>query len=179
MVIGARGSQGMEECWKRASMDVCHADNQLYLTLVDCGPSRYAIWRRLKRQDSESVITQLESIFLERDAPAELPTDNYPSFRSAVFDEFTGRWGVSVRYRAANVPSGNDISERKHRSMKTLAARKRCSVAEAVYRYNALPRSDDQASIPMETLFNYWVRVSDVAVPADADISRFNVGDRV
>ena len=76
-------------------------------------------------------------------------------------------------------PVSNDISERKHRSTKTLAARGRCSGAEAVYCYNVLPRSDDQASNPMETLLNYWVRVSDAAVPADVDISRFNVGDRV
>ena len=68
-------------------------------------------------------------------------------------------------------PVSNDISERKHNSKKTLAARERCSVAEAAYCYNVLPRSDDQASNPMETLFNYWVRVSDVAVPADADIA--------
>ncbi|XP_043208454.1 uncharacterized protein LOC122374015 [Amphibalanus amphitrite] len=174
-----RGTLGVNECWERVSMDVCHADNQLYLTLVDCGPSRYAIWRRLKRQDAESVIAQLESIFLERGAPTELLTDNYPSFRSAVFNEFVSRWGVSVRYRAAHVPSGNGISERNHRSIKTLAARKKCSVVEAVYRYNVMPRAEDQSSSPMETLFNYRVKVPDVDTPADADISRFTVGDKV
>ncbi|XP_043192569.1 uncharacterized protein LOC122365419 [Amphibalanus amphitrite] len=31
-----RGTLGVNECWERVSMDVCHADNQLYLTLVDC-----------------------------------------------------------------------------------------------------------------------------------------------
>ena len=59
--------------------------------------------------------------------------------------------------RTLYVPSGSGISERNHRSIKTLAVRKRCSVAEAVYRY-VMPRSDDQASNPMETLFNYLLR---------------------
>ena len=110
------GSLDVASCWDRVSMDVCHVNDQLYLTLVDCGPSRYAIWRRLRRQDSDSIIAQLESIFLERGAPKELLTDNYTSFRSASFHEYCSRWRVKVRYRAAHVPSGNGISERNHRT---------------------------------------------------------------
>ena len=123
-----KGSLGVRECWDRVSMDVCHVGDQHYLTLTDCGPSRYTIWRRLARQDSASVIGQLESVFLERSAPKELLTDNAASFRSAAFCEFASRWGMVVRYRCAHVPSGNGVSERCHRSIKTIAARKRCSV---------------------------------------------------
>ncbi|XP_043240252.1 uncharacterized protein LOC122390888 [Amphibalanus amphitrite] len=156
------GSLSVTKCWDRVSMDVCHVNDQLYLTLIDCGPSRYAIWRRIKRQDTDSIITALESVFLERGAPRELLTDNFTSFRSAAFHEFVSRWGVSVRYRAAHAPFGNGVSERNHRSVKTIVARKGCSVAEAVYRYNVMPRSVDLNSSPANVLFNYKLRVPDV-----------------
>lgn len=175
------GTLSVADNWDRVSMDICHVDGEHYLTLVDCGPSRYAIWRRLRRQDTASVIAQLEAVFLERCAPRELLTDNYTSFRSVTFLEFISRWGATVRYRAAHVPSGNGISERNHRSVKTIAARKGCTVAEAVYRYNVMPRSDAPASSPADMLFNYTSRVHDVDAHANLseEQSRYSVGDQV
>ena len=174
------GTLGVTQNWDRVSMDICHVDGEHFLTLVDCGPSRYAIWRRLRRQDTASVITELEAVFLERCAPRELLTDNYNSFRSVTFLEFVGRWGVTIRYRAAHVPSGNGISERNHRSIKTIAARKSCSVLEAVYRYNVMPRSDVPASSPAHTLFNYAPRVPDIDTEAVSEGQcRYSVGDQV
>ncbi|XP_043209912.1 uncharacterized protein LOC122374918 [Amphibalanus amphitrite] len=175
------GSLSVTKCWDRVSMDVCHVNDQLYLTLIDCGPSRYAIWRRIKRQDTDSIITALESVFLERGAPRELLTDNFTSFRSAAFHEFVSRWGVSVRYRAAHAPFGNGVSERNHRSVKTIVARKGCSVAEAVYRYNVMPRSDDLNSSPANVLFNYKLRVPDVENEEkceESECAMFSVGDK-
>ena len=175
------GTLGVEKNWARVSMDICHVDGQHYLTLVDCGPSRYAIWRKIRRQDTASVIAELETIFLERCAPRELLTDNYTSFRSVPFLEFTSRWGVTIRYRAAHVPSGNGISERNHRSIKTIAARKGCSVLEAVYRYNVMPRSDAPDSSPADVLFSYSSRVQDVDVEVTSAEGqcRYSVGDQV
>ncbi|XP_043227746.1 uncharacterized protein LOC122384429 [Amphibalanus amphitrite] len=176
------GTLSVERNWDRVSMDICHVGGEHYLTLVDCGPSRYAIWRHLRRQDTDSVIAQLEAVFLERCAPRELLTDNYTSFRSVTFLEFTSRWGVTVRYRAAHVPSGNGISERNHRSIKTIVARKGCTVAEAVYRYNVMPRSDVPGSSPSDELFNYSCRVNDVDPSEDHESEeqhRFSVGDQV
>ncbi|XP_043189310.1 uncharacterized protein LOC122363759 [Amphibalanus amphitrite] len=172
------GSLSVTKCWDRVSMDVCHVNDQLYLTLIDCGPSRYAIWRRIKRQDTDSIITALESVFLERGAPRELLTDNFTSFRSAAFHEFVSRWGVSVRYRAAHAPFGNGVSERNHRSVKTIVARKGCSVAEAVYRCNVMPRSDDLNSSPANVLFNYKLRVPDVESEEKCEEKRKPVGRR-
>lgn len=123
-----RGSLGVADCWDRVSMDICHVGDQHYLTLIDCGPSRYAIWRRLKGQDAAGVIDKLESVFYERGAPKELLTNNATSFRTSMFSEFASLWGINVTYRCANVLSGNGIAERCHRSVKTIAAGKRCSV---------------------------------------------------
>ena len=61
-------------------MDVTHFKNQLYLTLIDCGPSRFALWKLLQCQDSAIVIKQLEAVFCERVPPSELLTDNGVAF---------------------------------------------------------------------------------------------------
>lgn len=165
-------------------MDICHVGNHHYLTLIDCGPTRYSIWRKLHRQDTTSVVEQLESVFYERGAPKELLTDNATSFRSSTMSKFASRWGMIMKYRCANAPSGNGISERNHRTVKTILARKGCSVAEAVYRYNTMPREDDPSSSPANQLCRYEVRLLDIDgvseedQPADPS-HHFSVGDRV
>ena len=77
-------------------MGITHAKGCHYLTLIDCGPARFAVWRRLQRQDTDSVIQQLESVFFEHGAPVELLTDNDMAFRSGVFTQFAERWGLRV-----------------------------------------------------------------------------------
>ena len=57
-------------------MDITHVNIHHYLTVVDNGPSRFAIWRKLKRQDSAAVIEQLKQLFCERGASQEILTDN-------------------------------------------------------------------------------------------------------
>ena len=96
----------------------------------------------LRRQDSPSVVQQLESVFCERGAHAELLTDNDTAFRSRAFQEFAEEWNVKLRFCCAYVPSGNDIVERCRRTVKRIAARKGCSVQEAVYWYNLAPQDD-------------------------------------
>lgn len=165
-------------------MDVCHVEDKHSLTLIDCGPSRYSIWRRLRRQDTAGIIEQLEPIFYERGAPPELLTDNATSFRSSVFREFASRWGISILYRLAHVPSGNGISERCHRSIKTIAARKLCSIVEVVYRYNVMPRGEDSSSAPANQIFSYEVRLLGIDGVTETDRSenvehQFTVGDKV
>ena len=61
-----RGELSVSEVLKRLAMDVTHVGGAHYLTVIDCGPSRFAVWRRLRRQDSASVIDQLEQLFFER-----------------------------------------------------------------------------------------------------------------
>ena len=75
------GSLEVERTWDRLAMDVTHFRGHLYLTLVDCGPSRYAIWRQLGRSEAGEIVKQLENIFLERGAPNEILTDNATEFR--------------------------------------------------------------------------------------------------
>ena len=179
-----KGSLGVDGMWDRVGMDIIHYQGMHFLNLIDHGPSRFAIWRPLRRQDSASVIQQLESVFCERGAPAELLLDNDTAFRSRVFQEFAGGWNVRLRFRCAYVPAGNGIVERCHRSVKRIAARKSCSVQEAVYWYNLAPLDDLSATLaPANQIHRYEVRVRGVDVCSGSGVSvaccPFSVGDAV
>ena len=69
-------------------MNVTHVNGSNYLTIIDCGPTRFAVWRYLQRQDADTVIQQLELVFVERGAPVELLTDNDSPFRSGAFKQY-------------------------------------------------------------------------------------------
>ena len=180
----ARGQLNVDETWHRVGMDLTHVSGCHYLTLIDCGPSRFAVWRRLRRQDTDSVIQQLELVFFERGAPVELLTDNDTAFRSAAFKQFAERWALRVRFRCEYVASGNGIAERCHISVKRIATRKHCTIAEAVYWYNvALKDVVDSATAPPNMLYDYRVRLLgiDHALPSEpgAIDSPYDVGDAV
>ena len=167
-------------------MDITHYNGQHYLTLIDHGPSRFTIWRHLRRQDSICVTQQLECVFLERGPPAEILTDNDTAFRSRVFESFAQRWGIHMRFRCAHVPSGNGITERCHRSVKRIAARKECTIQEAVYWYNVTPKDDvTPSTCPAAGIYRYEQRLPgiDPVAPPKLDQSRFantyRVGDTV
>ncbi|KFD61700.1 hypothetical protein M514_00989 [Trichuris suis] len=164
-------------------MDIAHYGGRPYLSLIDCGPSRFAIWRPLRWHTSADVVEQLESVFCERGAPEELLTDNDTAFRSKAFSRFAARWGIRVRFRCAHVPSGNGIVERCHRTVKVIAARKGCSIAEAAYLYNVMPRDGTASpSSPADLVYRYPVRVRGVDPPAvysPTEDNPYAVGDSV
>ena len=49
----------------RSDTDVIHVNGCHYLTLIDFGPTRIAIWRRLQRQDTDRIIRHLKVVFFE------------------------------------------------------------------------------------------------------------------
>lgn len=182
----AKGSLSVDGTWKRVGIDITHYMGMHFLTLVDHGPSRFAIWRRLTNQDSASVIKELEAIFCERGAPAELVADNDTAFRSERFRTFADKWATNIHFRCAHAPSGNGITERNHRSVKRVAARMGCSVPEAVYWYNVTPKDGlTPATAPGNKMHCYEMRVLGIdngqaAANGSADeTSRFDVGDAV
>ena len=134
------GALAVERNWERLAMDVTHFRGKHYLTVIDCGPSRYAMWREIRRSDGSEIVRQLEALFLERGAPAELLMDNATEFKGRELKAFAVRWDVELRYRAAYEPGGNGIIERHHRTIKVMAARQGCTVPEAVHRYNVTPK---------------------------------------
>ena len=165
------GRLEVETVWKRLGIDITHYRGQAYLTVIDCGPSRFAIWRLLRRQTSAAVVVQLEEIFRNRGAPEELLMDKDPAFRSRTFSSFLVKWGVRARFRCAYVPSGNGISERSHRTIKVIAARKGCSIAEAVDLYNGTPRDGRSAeTAPASAVENGPRSVQQSQSPVEAEL---------
>ena len=180
------GELSVQENWQRLAIDVTHLQKKLYLSLVDCGPSRFAIWRELGREDGPCIVRQLESVFYERGPCGEILADNALAFTGRVFEEFCRRWGVKIRYRCAYVPSGNAIVERNHRTVKRTVSRTGCSVAEAVYIYNISPLDDvTSGSAPGNRIYSYemGIRGARRCVPSEGNESdvdnRFSVGDKV
>ena len=164
-------------------MDVTHLEGRHYLTLIDCGPSRFAIWRPLLCQDSASIVQQLETVFYERGAPVELLTDNATTFSGEMFSKFAEHRGARIRFRCAYIPAGNGIVERSHRTIKRIATRTRFSVIEAVYWYNVTPKDDASASTtPANVIYSYPARIKGIDVilpPEDAGPSSYKIGDSV
>ena len=180
----AEGDLAVCDNWSRVAIDVTHCNNQLYLSIVDCGPSRFALWRRLNNETSSQIIAQLQNVMLERGPCVELLLDNATAFRSEEFCEFADRWKITLRYRAAHVPSGNGIVERNHRTIKRMVARGGIPPEEAVYWYNVTPRKEtDPESVPSAGLHNYAWRVplGTTARPQGGECrnSSFEVGDKV
>ena len=79
-------------------MDVTHFGGWHYLTLIDCGPSQFAIWRLLLCQDSASIIRQLENVFIKKGVPVELLTNNGTVFCEEMFTKFTEVCGIWIRF---------------------------------------------------------------------------------
>ena len=95
MPIDTHEKLEINENWKRLGMDITHYRGENYLSLIDCGPSRFALWRQLPHsQGSIAVIWQLQSIFCERGAPEEILTDNDTALRSKETRKFIESWGV-------------------------------------------------------------------------------------
>ena len=129
----SKGILNVTQTWHRVAMDITHCNGAHFLTVIDCGPARLAIWRQLPRQDATSVINQLRVLFYERGLPTEILTDNDTAFQSSLFKTFLDEWRVQLQFHCAYVPSGNGIIERCHRTLKRIASRKRCTIPEAVY----------------------------------------------
>ena len=169
--------------WCRVAADVTHFGNELYLSMVDCGPSRFAIWRRLPSETATSIVAQLQQVVVERGPCEELLLDNSTAFRSAALSQFADMWGIRLRFRAAYAPSGNGIVERNHRTIKRIAARGGISPEEATYWYNVTPRQDgSELTVPSRRLYRYSWRIPyDVNVRTEAheDSNQFTVGEEV
>ena len=163
-----RGDLEVDECWHRLAVDVTHFDGRCYLSIIDCGPGRFVIWRRLKDESADSVVLQLLQIFREHGPPKQLLMDNGLCFRSATMKDLLRDWRVEPIYRCAYRPAGNGIVERIHRTIKRMAARTRGDPLDMVYYYNVTPRNGaDERTLPSCSIFRYSWRVPCVASPEE------------
>ena len=50
----------------RLAIDIAHYRGGAYLSMIDCGPGRLAIWRELHAESASAVAEELEKVMLER-----------------------------------------------------------------------------------------------------------------
>ena len=151
-------------------MDITHYRGESYLSLINCRPSRFALWSQLPHlQGSIAVIRQLQSIFCEKGAPEEILTDNDTAFRSEETRKFFESWGARLKFRAAYCPSGNGIIERNHRTVKRVAKRSNISISRVIYWYN-VSINKEGASL-MSKLHTYAERVKGLDEKAELSMN--------
>ena len=182
-VVHKSGELCVGDNWERLAMDVTHYRNRRYLTLIDCGPSRFAIWRLIHNETAEVIVKNLEEIFFEHGPPSEILMDNATAFRSERMSLFLNRWNVRPCFRAAYRPSGNGIIERHHRTVKALAERGSNDPVQAVYWYNISPRNgQDSKSVPQSGVFRYqWRQPQELRACEEEENtpSNIKIGDEV
>ena len=87
------GDLGVGDSWQRLAIDVTHYKGEQYLTVLDCGLGRFAIWRKMRSEIAAAVIIELEQIFYELGTAEELLMDKATAFRSEEMARFCERWG--------------------------------------------------------------------------------------
>ena len=80
-------------------------------------------------------------------------------------------------------PEVNSIAERCHRTVKRIAARSRCSIAEAMYWYNATPKDNETpSSAPANGIYQYKQHVKSIQPkpsPPKVRSNAYQVGEPV
>ena len=171
------GHVNVNDDWYRIAADITHYKGASYLTVIDCGPSRYAIWRKLKNESASAVSEQLDHIFSERGSPVELLSDNGPCFRA--LKSLLEKWNVNHIFSCAYRASGNGIIERNHRTIKRMLARSGGSINDMLFWYNNTPNAD--SVVPTERLFRYTMQTPNAlgTVSRDVSLNPYKVGDHV
>ena len=95
---GIRGRRGHLRAYTRQSC---------YLTGINCGPSCFAIWHKIRSENAAGVSAHLLENFRERGPPDELLMDNSTTYRLKQVAELRKEWNVHRQYRAAYRPSVN------------------------------------------------------------------------
>ena len=134
------GTLDVPVVWERLAADVTHLRGDKFLTVIDCRPSRYTVWKQIASDDVASVAGGLEDVFRLFGPPEQIVFDNGLSFRSGVVRQVCDKWEVQIHFRCADRASGNAIVERCHRAVKEIAARRGGNVMDAVVLYNMVPR---------------------------------------
>ena len=117
------GEIGTSKNWTRLAIDITHYRRGAYLSMIDCGPGRLAIWKELHAESASAVAEELEKVMLERGPVMEVMMDNGTVFGSEIFQTMLKKWKIRSYYRVAYRPGGNGIVERHHRTVKAIAER--------------------------------------------------------
>eukprot|EP00794_Sanderia_malayensis_P013419 gene13419-14795_t len=176
-----KGEIGNAKNWKRLAIDVTHYRQIPYLTMIDCGPSRFAIWKQISGETAREISGVLNEVSLERGPVDQVLMDNSATFHSSLLKEMYDSWKIKSYFRAEYRASGNGIIEINHRTVKAIAERSDITPQEAVFWYNITPRTHGKEMIPQQELFTYEWRCP-LVEPVDnrtVEPANVEIGDEV
>ena len=180
-VSHSSGELSVQSVWSRIAIDVTHYRGSLYLSIIDCGPGRFAVWRRIKFETAECIKQELEQLMLERGPVSEVLMDNAAAFRSNCLQLFFQQWNIQPFFRAAYKPSGNGIVERHHRTIKAMSEKANICPELAVFWYNFSPRClQKKDSLPYSSVYSYsWRHPGKAPNFAREQSNEVSVGEEV
>lgn len=83
----------------RLAIDVMHYWQELYLSMVDCGPGRVTVWRWLRSGTVEEISRELNELFLEGGPVDEVLTDKNTAFQLQVLRNMFDKWNAGCFFR--------------------------------------------------------------------------------
>ena len=110
----ARDAGSRDDVWTRVAADVTHIDGVPYLSTIDCGPSRFAYWKRLNTETAETLVKELLSVFLAIGPPGELPPRQRGGLSFPQVPGLLRLLKVKLHFRGSDEAQGNAIVERCH-----------------------------------------------------------------
>ena len=128
-----KGGSGIVLNWSRLAIDVTHYRQIPYVTVIDCGPSCFAIWKSSRGETSREIFDVLNEVFLESGSVKEVLMDNSATFHSSLLKELFDSWKISTYFRVTYRASGNGIIERNNWIIRTIAERSDILPQEAVF----------------------------------------------
>ena len=175
------GEIGVTTNWTRLAIDITHYRGHAYLSMMDCGPGRLAIWRELRAESAAVVAEELEKVFFERGPVVEVIMDNGTVFHSDILKALFEKWNIRRYYRAAYRPEGNGIVERNHRTVKAIAERGGITPIEATFWYNMAPKvGQREETVPQRSIFLYeWRHPKNKLPDVDEGPPRIQIGEEV
>ena len=76
LITWPRGNLSVQSNWSRIAIDVIHFRSFCYLSLVDCGPSRYTVWRPLRNESAGEICSVFAQISRDFGPLGEIVADN-------------------------------------------------------------------------------------------------------
>ena len=77
-----KGELSVESNWSWVTCNVMHFTGAVYLMMIDCGPSWFAIWKAISNEALPGVSNKLLKVFHEHGPPEQLLLDNAAVFKS-------------------------------------------------------------------------------------------------
>jgi hypothetical protein len=90
-----------------------HGSN--YILSVQCNTTRYMVLKEMTDIGTDHAIRSLKAIFHQTSFPYQMRLDNFASFKSRKFEQFTNSIGITTLFTPIHSPHRNGMVERQHR----------------------------------------------------------------